>query len=368
MSTATIETTTAAEPELLRLPSGEVKIWRPETPNYRCPDSTLILPAGAPREQWLAARREGIGGSDVSGIVNLNPWSSAYAVWLDKIGAGEDKTQTAAMRWGNLHEPALRQAFIEDTGLRVRACGLMRSKAHPFMQITPDGLTEDGGLFESKTSTSYLAEDWADGQIPDHAELQVQHGMAVTGRSHAWVVGLLDGREWFIRRVERDEALIESLIEIERTFWTVNVLQQIEPDLTPNALGALKRQFSQAIESKVAAPRQLVLDLRTRLDEAKQGIKDWEAAKDQAEAELRLLMGSHNIMVSEGDADEKLATLNQNGTFGEKKFREAYPDLAEKLTITKPALDMDTLKAEHPEKYTEFRARILRTPKLKESK
>lgn len=368
MSTATIETTTATEPELLRLPSGTVKIWRPETPNYRCPDSTLILPAGAPREQWLEARREGIGGSDVSSIVGLNPWGSAYAVWLDKIGVGEDKEQTAAMRWGNLHEPALRQAFIEDTGLKVRACGLMRSKAHPFMQITPDGLVEDGGLFESKTSTSYLAEDWADGQIPDHAELQVQHGMAVTGRMHSWVVGLLDGREWFIRRIERDEKLIESLIEIERTFWTVNVLQQIEPALTANALGALKRQFSQAIESTVTAPRQLVIDLRTRLDEAKASIKSWEEVKEQTEAEMRLLMGAHNVMVSENDPKEKLATLNQNGTFGERKFRAAYPDLAEELTVNKPALDMDKLKSEHPEKYNEFRARVLRTPALKESK
>lgn len=352
----------------VRLPNGSITVTTPEAPNYRCPDSQLILPAGAPRELWLAARREGIGGSDVSAILGLNKWSSAYAVWLDKLGISEDRQQTAAMRWGNLHEPALRQAFIEDTGLRVRSCGLMRSKAHPFMQITPDGLVEDGGLFESKTSTSYLAEEWADGQVPDHAELQVQHGMAVTGRSHAWVVGLLDGREWFIRQVDRDEALIENLIEIERTFWTVNVMQQIEPDLTATALGALKAQFAQAVESPVAAPRDLVMTLRTRLDEAKASIKTWEEVKDQSEAELRLLMGQHNVLVAEDDPSVKLATLNQNGTFGEKKFREAYPDLAEELTVPKPALDMDRLKAEHPEKYNEFRARVLRTPKIKESK
>ena len=38
------------------------------------------------REQWLEYRRTGIGGSDASTIVGLNPYSSPYYLFCDKIG------------------------------------------------------------------------------------------------------------------------------------------------------------------------------------------------------------------------------------------------------------------------------------------
>ena len=39
-------------------------------------------------EQWLELRRTGIGGSDAPTIVGVNPYSSRYALYLDKIGEG----------------------------------------------------------------------------------------------------------------------------------------------------------------------------------------------------------------------------------------------------------------------------------------
>lgn len=357
-----MDTTTTAAPTTT---DEAVELYKP---NYRFPAAKQILRADAPQEAWLTARKEGIGGSDVSAILGLNPYSSAYEVWLDKIGEREAIKQNNAMRWGHLHEPAMRQAFVEDTGLKVRSVGLLRSKEHPFMQITPDGLVEDGGVFESKTTIGWLSSEWENDQIPDHAELQVQHAMAVTGRSHAWVVGLIDGRDWNVRRVERDEKMIADLIEIERTFWMENVLQRKEPALTSTALGALKNQFRQGEERKITTPAELVASLKERHTEAKDQIKVWEAEKATAEAEMRLLFGTANTMVDEADGETKLATLNQNGTFAETRFRETYPDLVEQLTIQKPVLDMDRLKADHPDQYNEFRARILRFNKIKAGK
>ncbi|MFT4471431.1 YqaJ viral recombinase family protein [Arthrobacter sulfonylureivorans] len=337
--------------------------------NYACPDATLVLRADAPHEDWLQMRREGIGGSDVSSIVGLNPWGSAYETWLDKIGERPDIRVNNAMRWGKLLEPALRQAFMEDTGLKVRSAGLMRSKEHPFMQVSVDGLVEDGGIFESKTSTGWLSEDWEDGQVPDHAELQVLHGLGVTGRSHGHVVGLLDGRDWIIRRVERDQKVIDQLIEIEREFWTVNVLRRIEPALTANALGALKTQFNDVVAtSKTHQPLELVLKLRDRIEDAKAKIKHWEEAKDTAEAEVRLLFGNHELMINEDDGETELANLKQNGTFAAKRFKEENPELAEQYTKPTPALDTKALAEDHPETYAKYRARVLRFKKIQTPK
>ena len=34
------------------------------------------------REEWLAARNEGIGASEVASVLGLNPWETPYQLWL----------------------------------------------------------------------------------------------------------------------------------------------------------------------------------------------------------------------------------------------------------------------------------------------
>ena len=38
-----------------------------------------------PKETWLKLRKNGIGGSDASSILNLNPYRSSVNVYMDKI-------------------------------------------------------------------------------------------------------------------------------------------------------------------------------------------------------------------------------------------------------------------------------------------
>lgn len=337
--------------------------------NYSCPDATLLLRAGAPNEDWLETRTQGLGGSDVSAIAGLNKWSSPYSVWLQKTGQDKRaRKYSQAMRMGHLMEPILKQMFTEDTGLKVRKAGLMRSKAHPFMQVTVDGLTEDGGIFESKTSTGWLSHEWEDDQVPDHAELQVQHGMAVTGRSHAWVVGLLDGRDWFIRRIERNDAMIKTIIEMEQHFWMNYVLTGQAPPVSANALDALKDQHNLATpEAFKYAELEVLQELKDAYDKAKAEEKAAKKAADDSSAEIRLIVGD-DMGVKVAETDQIFAKLNNDGPFSESKFKAEHPDLWEQLQVETTTLDMDTLKAEHTEIYTKFRARVLRFPKPKAPK
>ena len=46
------------------------------------------------RIDWLLDRRKGIGGSDVSAILGLNKWKSAYQIWLEKTGKGGSVSYT----------------------------------------------------------------------------------------------------------------------------------------------------------------------------------------------------------------------------------------------------------------------------------
>jgi putative phage-type endonuclease len=349
--------------------SVDIQQEAPQKPDYRTPGSRLILKASAPRREWLRARMQGLGGSDISAILGFSKYSDAYRVYLDKIAdpdyVGDDDwaANNRFIRAGKKLEPVFREMFTEDTGINIRMTGLHRSRDYPFMQVTVDGLTSDGGIFESKNTGYFMGEEWEDGQVPDHAELQVQHGMAVTGRSHAWVTGFIGGNDFRVVRVERDDTLIENLIELERKFWTENVLARREPALSHVSLGYMKDRFGLAdADSKIEQPKDVVESLKSKIESAKERIAEAAKEKDTAEAELRLLAQHHDIITCDG---KPYVTLKQNSTFSSSRFTQDHPDLAKELTVLKPVLDMDALKSEHPEIYTRYRARVLRFPKVK---
>lgn len=339
--------------------------------NYRTPGSALVLPAKAPRELWLAERTKGVGGSEISAILGLNKWKSAYGVWCDKLGLAPETKVNAAMRWGLLLESAMRTAFVEDTGLRVRSAGLHRSKERPHAQITVDGLVSDGGNFESKTLQSWTADEWEDDQVSDHAELQVQWGMYVTGRTHSWVVGLIDGRDFRTRRVERDEALIALLLDRVDDFWFNNVLTSKAPPMTSVSLEEVKSLYRLGVDEKSRnlTPEELtqLLALDVELKRVKAEIKANDTEEARLQAEIRAIIGDSQAV---RDPDGELVkSLVNNGTFALKRFAEDHPDLIAKYSITKEVFDPNLLKAADAELHTKYRARVLRdAPKKKEAK
>ena len=52
----------------------------------------VIALDGLDRADWLAVRRQGIGGSDVGAILGLDPWKGPLDVYVDKVAdePGED--------------------------------------------------------------------------------------------------------------------------------------------------------------------------------------------------------------------------------------------------------------------------------------
>jgi predicted phage-related endonuclease len=69
-------------------------------------------------------------------------------------------------------------------------------------------------ILECKTAGIHGARLWKDG-VPEYVQLQVMHQLAVTGHKAADVAVLIGGQELRIFRIERDEALIARLIEME---------------------------------------------------------------------------------------------------------------------------------------------------------
>lgn len=299
---------------------------------WAMPDAIQVLPIDPPRSRWLAERRKGLGGSDASTVVGVNRWSSRYELWLDKTGRLPERESNARMDAGIRLEPVMRQWFTDEKHIAVRRCGLVQNRERPWQRVNLDGLTVDGGIFESKFTSWRLAEEWDDDQIADHAEVQAQHGLAVTGRSHAWVVALIDGWDFQIRRVERNDELIAAITNMEREFWFEHVLADVQPVIEPNALDAVKDRWANAEPDAVAAASPVEWEpLRDAYRAAAAAVKTAQKAKDAADAGIRDLLGPAAALSVLG---EQVATCKQitSRRLDGKSLRVDHPDLADQYT------------------------------------
>lgn len=337
----------------------------PTTKPWASPAGRLVLAASAPRAAWLAARRTGLGASEASAILGLvSKYSSPYEVWAEKLGLIASQPDNESMEMGRLLEPIVADRWSARSGIRLRKAGLMRSRANPWQMASVDRLAECGGLVEIKTLSWRVADQWDDGQTPDHAEAQSQQQMAVTGRSHTHVVGLLDGRTMMERLVPRNDGLIEDLTGIERTFWHDYVLTGVEPpiDGSDATTDALNSRWGAMVEKETVLPGQSIALIEARAELAAQ-VAELNTRKAEVENHLRQLMGENTVGTLPG-IDDKKVTYRRNGTLRSKQLAEELPDLVEELTHPIPAFDLDALKRDHPDVYAKYRSRTLRLPTL----
>jgi len=185
------------------------------------------------REEWLEARRKGIGGSDAAAVCGLNPYKSPLEVYLEKIGEIDPPEDNEAMYWGRKLEDIVAQEFSERTGLKVRRVNsILQHKEVPFMLANLDrvivGNDEGPGVLECKTSSAFKLKDWE--EVPLMYQLQVYHYLAVTGYKYAYLAVLIGGRIFKTFRLDRDEEIIANLIKIESDFWHNHVLAGVMPE------------------------------------------------------------------------------------------------------------------------------------------
>ncbi|AOJ92234.1 MULTISPECIES: YqaJ viral recombinase family nuclease [Burkholderia] len=214
----------------------------PEPPRARKPALKLVKTQELSRDDWLAVRRTGIGGSDAAAAVGLNPYMSALELWLDKTGRADglprpdpDDT-TSPTYWGTLLEPIVAASYTKQTGNRVRRVNaVLRHPSIPFMLANIDREivgVPDVQILECKTAGEFGARLWREG-VPEYVQIQVQHQLAVTGKTAAHVAVLLCGQALEVHRIERDDALIGRLVELEARFWRF-----VETDTPPPADGS----------------------------------------------------------------------------------------------------------------------------------
>lgn len=193
---------------------------------------------GMSREEWLAARRSGIGGSDAAAILGLSPWATPLTVWLDKTGRSAPKEETEAMRIGTELEAFVARRYEQETGRRVQRFNRMVRRGRLLGNfdrlVVPEGAKVASHMGEVRTDTllecKTSSREWEDG-VPLHYQTQVQHYMGLAPQlAHADVACLFLGRKHFeVFRVERDDAAIAEMAGRLEAWWE----RYVEGDVPP---------------------------------------------------------------------------------------------------------------------------------------
>ena len=66
-----------------------------------------------PYEDWLAYRKQGIGGSDASVVCGISRYKSPIELWMEKTDQIPAQEAGEAAYWGTLLEPFVREEFTQ---------------------------------------------------------------------------------------------------------------------------------------------------------------------------------------------------------------------------------------------------------------
>ena len=277
-------------------------------------------------DEWLAHRRNSIGGSDAAGIIGLNPWTSPYTIWADKLGKLSPKEDNEAMRLGRDLEDYVAKRFTEETGKKVRReNNIIVNPDYPFAHANVDRLIvgEDAGL-ECKTTSVLNLKKFKNGDYPATYYVQCVHYLMVTGAKKWYLAVLVLGVGFYHFEIERDEAEIAALAKSEADFWKL-VESKTSPvadgaESTSETLSTIYPESNDDSVSLLAYER----DLEQYIAITKQ-IKELEALKDEAANRVKAFMGESGKGESNG---YKVSwTSSERKTFDTKKFAADHKDI-----------------------------------------
>lgn len=283
------------------------------------------MPPPSSTSEWLAARRTGIGGTDVAPILGISKWRKAHDVWLDKTGRREDR-QTLAMATGKALEPLVRSIYEERHG-EVITTGLVRDRDNAILLGTPDGVTDDA-VVEFKTTTKWAFRSWR-GVPPVDYWAQMQHYMMLTGRRQAVLAILLKDEAdiangYHEMYVTYDPDWIGSTKSQLTEWWETYVVADVEPpipeDEEPLAVEGLTIASTDAIETALS-------DLK----EVKGLEKQLSERRKELEAVVKDHMGTADTLVNSGVALATYRNVTQE-RFDSRAFKDAHPELYPQYT------------------------------------
>ena len=310
------------------------------------------------REDWLACRRKGIGGSDAAAIMGMSPFCTKRDLYYDKCGIqavmDEEEDNWVAKEVGHRLEDLVAEIFSRKTGLKVYPVRKMfRHPLYPFMLADVDFFIDfpDGskGILECKTTNYNCQNKWANDSTPVNYEYQGRHYMAVMNIDRMYFACLYGNNEneFFIRYMERDLDIEEDLIAEEEFFWTENVGKGVEPPYTEKpdlVLESIRKHCGPADKDAehVKLGRKHLGSIRKYME-----LKEQKAQYDSEAKKLEEKMKEAYAEIVEEMGVSCTGVIKDGGTEYVVSYNPTY-----RTGIDKKGLER--LKAQHPDVYDDY--------------
>jgi len=218
------------------------------------------------REEWLKYRQKGIGGSDIASMLGINPFHSPLALYWDKVSEIEidEDMENIPAEAGIVLEPLIKRKmikwFIKNEGVKVEIddCKyILQHHENPLALANIDGMiifpnNELCGA-EYKTTNERNYKLWEGDNLPDYYYLQVQWYLYVTGLTK-WYLGFLIGlRKFDVKIIERNDEVIEQLVNQTKDFWEDFIIPRIppSPDGSISSGQTIKRMYPEEEAGKI---------------------------------------------------------------------------------------------------------------------
>ena len=327
-------------------PKAENKTVKPSA-NQSSTAKRLVNTKNLSHDKWLEVRKQGIGSSDAAAACGIHPFLSMLELWMIKTGRmssniDEGAEGYAPLYWGNTLEPMVAKYYQKHTGNKVRRVNAVLQHPDPdnhFMLANLDYSvvgSDEVQILECKTTGEHGAKLWKHG-VPLYVTCQVQHQLAVTGKTAAHICVLLCGHEAKIYKVERDERLIASIIEHEHLFWQyVETDTPPTPDHSESAARALKQLYpTPKPSSKVDLTDD---DGANKLFEQLLSYRDYmqelEQRHDQVKHQLQSLIKDHEVAVFDKGAISWTRSKD-SVSLDTKAVIKAHPELLTQFSKTR---------------------------------
>lgn len=248
------------------------------------------------RESWLAARRAGIGSSDIAAVLGISPWRSPLELYLDKRGELPPQEDKPQLRRGRMLEPMVLRFYADETGHEVT-----RQQEHivdGFKMATLDGFDAVASApVEAKTVNAFAAREFGEhgsDAVPLHYAAQVHWQIMLTGAGSGYLAALIGSDDFRIFELRRDRELEEMLVARASEFWA-RVQSGTPPE--PICEADVRLLYPRDAGSQIEATPEIEAAVN-RLESVKLQIKAAEAEEAGLAGQIKTFIGEHSILTS----------------------------------------------------------------------
>lgn len=250
------------------------------------------------RSDWLLKRKIGLGGSDMSAIMGVNPWKTPLDIKLDKEMQLITESTSESMIFGNKLEPVVADTYAERFNKKLSTpVGLYQHDKYDIIVGTPDRLI-DGERKGLEIKTSSISSIWGannSSDIPEYYRIQCEWYMAIMDYDEWDLAVLINGHDFRVYNIKRDLNREKILIETAVNWWDKFIVNNEFPEIDgtksySNYINSKYSNYNPSNYIQVTEENKEINDYIINLINIKTNLKNIEIEKANYENKLKDLI------------------------------------------------------------------------------